>query len=133
VIRLATAAESVIMSSPTIRSRAAASVAVLAGAAALVPLGLVLAGPADGAATKRVRIVGIDFSPHSLTVSRGTTVRWTFEDSNTPHNVTSRGKRRFPSSHTKTSGSYAYRFTKAGTYTYVCTIHFNMKGRVVVR
>ncbi len=120
------------MQTPKIHARAA-TLAILTLATA-GSVGTAAAGIAQGATpTKTVHIVDIDFSPHSLTVSRGTTVRWTFEDPYTPHNVTSRGAKRFRSSPTKQSGTYAVRFTKAGTYTYVCTIHFNMKGRVVVR
>jgi len=119
------------MSATNNRAKSAAGAAVLAAAAAaLVPL---TAGPAQGASTKRVRIVDIDFTPSSVAIVRGTTVRWTFEDEDTQHNVVSRGTKRFPNSPTKSSGSYSYRFTKTGTYSYVCTIHFNMKGRVVVR
>jgi plastocyanin len=120
------------MQTPNISAKAAAVAVMTLTAAGSV--GAAAAGIAQGApTTKTVHVVNIDFSPHSLTVSRGTTVRWTFEDPNTPHNVTSRGAKRFRSSPTKQSGSYAVRFTKAGTYSYVCTIHFNMKGRVVVR
>ncbi len=112
---------------------------VKAAAAALTltatgAIGTAAAGIAQGASvTRTVHVVDIDFSPHRLTVSRGTTVRWTFEDPDTPHNVASRGTKRFRSSPTKQSGSSSYRFTRAGTYAYVCTIHFNMKGRIVVR
>ena len=101
--------------------------------AALAGAGFAAAGHAQAASSARVRIKDIDFSPHRLVVKRGTTVRWTFEDEATPHNVTSRGKTRFKSSTTKQAGSYRVRFTKSGTYRYVCTIHFNMKGTIVVR
>lgn len=80
-----------------------------------------------------VHIKNIQFSPRTLRITRGSTVRWLFEDRATPHNVTSRGSRRFRSSHTRQSGSYSVRFSHPGTYRYVCTIHFNMKASVVVR
>jgi plastocyanin len=105
--------------------------AMLAATAAGIGLGVVPHADAAGA-TKKVHIVDIDFSPKLLKVKRGTTVTWSFEDENTPHNVTSRGKTKFRSSPTKQSGTYSVRFTKPGTYAYVCTIHFNMKARVVV-
>ena len=105
--------------------------AILA-AVALGLTGLLGAGIANGATTRVVHIKNTNFSPHVLKVSRGTTVRWTFEDKATPHNVTSRGSKHFQSSHTQQSGSYSVRFTKAGTYHYVCTIHFNMKASIVV-
>lgn len=87
---------------------------------------------AAASSSAHVRIKNIDFSPHKLTVKRGTTVSWTFEDAATPHNVTSRGRLKFHSSPTKQSGSYSVRFTKPGTYRYICTIHFNMKASIVV-
>jgi plastocyanin len=103
---------------------------IAAGAA----ISLVAAAPlsAQGATTKTVHIKNIRFSPTVLKVSKGTTVRWTFEDARTPHNVTSKGSTKFKSSHTQQSGSYSVRFNKAGTYHYVCTIHFNMKASIVV-
>lgn len=120
------------MQTPTIPAKAAA-VAVLALTAA-GSLGTATGGIAQGAtATRTVHVVDIDFSPRRLVVSRGTTVRWSFEDEATPHNVTSRGAKHFRSSPTQQNGTYSVRFTKPGTYTYVCTIHLNMKGRVVVR
>jgi plastocyanin len=30
------------------------------------------------------------------------------------------------------TGTYTVRFTRPGAYRYVCTIHPNMKGRVIV-
>ena len=110
--------------------RTLATVAFAAASSALVVSAAV--SPAEGAGTKRVHIKGIDYSPHTLNVSKGTTVTWTFEDVNTPHTVTSRGTTKFRGSPAKQSGSYSFRFTKPGTYKYVCTIHFNMKARIVV-
>lgn len=95
--------------------------------------GALAAGGAQGASRATVHIKDIDFSPRVLKVSRATTVRWTFEDEDTPHDVTSRRTPKFRSSTTKQAGSYSVRFTKPGTYHYVCTIHINMKGTIVVR
>lgn len=96
-------------------------------------LALALPGVAAGGTTKTVRIKDIDFSPRTLVIHKGDSVTWRFLDAGTPHNVTSRGSLRFRSSPTKQSGSYTVRFVKAGTYQYVCTIHFTMKAKVVVR
>lgn len=90
-------------------------------------------GSVEAATARTVRVQDIDFHPKALAVTRGSTVRWLFRDGDTPHNVKSRGALRFRSSPTKTSGSWSVRFVRAGTYRYVCTIHFNMKGRIVVR
>jgi len=68
-----------------------------------------------------------------VTVRRGGTVTWTWNDGRVSHNVTSSGTKRFKSSTTKATGTYRVRFTKAGTYRYICTIHPGMLGKVVVR
>ena len=58
----------------------------------------------------------------TVTVSKGTTVKWNFVGSN-PHSVTvSKGPKKFDSG-VKSSGSYKKKMTKRGTYTIYCTIH----------
>jgi plastocyanin len=101
-----------------------------AALAALLVFGAAPAGATGGA---RVTIKNIDFHPATVTVHRGGSVTWTFADHYVSHNVTSRGRLRFRSSPTKASGTYTVRFAKQGTYAYVCTIHANMRGHVVVR
>ncbi len=104
-----------------------------------IAVGLVLAvtsmagAPAGASSQRTVRIKDIDFHSRTITVHRGDSVNWVWLDGPTPHNVTSRGAKRFRSSPTKTRGTYTVRFSRSGTYRYVCTIHFNMKGKVVVR
>ena len=104
---------------------------------AVAALGLVGApaavAPALAATSHTVRIKDIDFNPRTITVRRGDSVRWVWLDGSTPHNVKSRGPLRFRSSPTKTQGTYTVRFRHSGTYRYVCTIHFNMKAKVIVR
>ena len=102
---------------------AMASVAVAIGAA-----------PASSASrTASVRIKDIDFTPARVTIRRGGSVRWTFLDARTPHNIHSKGTPRFRGSATKQEGTHRVTFSKRGTYRYVCTLHLNMKGTVVVR
>lgn len=89
---------------------------------------------ADAARTRQVVIEDIDFSPHVLRISRGDRVRWVWRDGPyTDHNVRSRGSRRFQGSGIKSTGTHTVRFTRSGTYRYVCTIHLGMDGKVVVR
>ena len=58
----------------------------------------------------------------TVTVSKGTTVKWNFRGSN-PHSVTvSKGPAKFNSG-VKSSGSYKKKMTKRGTYTIYCTVH----------
>lgn len=77
-----------------------------------------------------VTMQGFAFSPHILTVTAGTTVTWTNNDS-AVHNVVSAdgiGLNANPTS-TFNSGSmnpgatFSFTFSKPGTYFYVCTIH----------
>jgi plastocyanin len=99
----------------------------------------VIAVPAAGAHRAHVArsatvvIKNIDFSRHTVRINRGDSVRWRFADAGVSHNVTSRGRPRFRNSRSMQSGTYAVRFTRAGTYRYVCTIHPSMRGRVIVR
>ena len=100
----------------------------------MLPLDLPPAHPVARAAVSPVVVIkDIDFSPHRLVLRRGALVTWKFEDPQVEHNVTSTGTHRFKSSADKMTGTHRVRFTHSGTYTYVCTLHLNMKARVVVR
>ena len=107
------------------------SVALVVCAVAAAPA--VGAHRAHVARTATVVIKNIDFSHHTLRIDRGDSVRWRFADAGVSHNVTSRGRPHFRSSNSMQSGTYVVRFTRAGTYRYVCTIHPGMRGRVIVR
>lgn len=105
----------------------AAAVAIPSGASAI---------SASAAATKTVHIVDVAYKPKKLTISKGTTVKWSFDDQIVAHTVTSTGAKRFKSSTEKMSGTYKVTFRKAGTYKYFCMVHPNvsaMKGTIVVR
>jgi plastocyanin len=70
----------------------------------------------------------------TVTVSKGTKVRWVWTGDN-PHNVkVTRGPASF-SSPTKTSGRFTKRMRKRGTYTIVCAVHGggDQKMKLVVR
>jgi plastocyanin len=82
------------------------------------------------ASTHTVTLSHIRFHPATLSIKRGDTVQWLWEDKGTEHNVTGKGFK----SRTITKGSFSVRFTKAGTFNYHCTIHASegMVGKVVV-
>ena len=70
----------------------------------------------------------------TVTVSRGTRVRWVWTGRRL-HNVKAvSGPARFGSS-SMTSGSYSKRMRKSGTYTIICTVHgaSDQKMKLVVR
>ena len=80
-----------------------------------------------------VTLKDIAFRPARVTIRRGGSVRFRWDDGRTQHDVTSTGRRRFPRSPTQSHGTYAVRLRTTGTYRYVCTIHFGMRGTIVVR
>jgi plastocyanin len=93
---------------------------VAAGAATALAAGA-LAIPAL-AATKTVTVKDNKFVPTSLTVSKGTTVKWVWKGQ-APHNVAvTKGPVKFKST-IQTKGSYSKKLTKSGTYSLICTIH----------
>jgi plastocyanin len=105
-----------------------ALVALALAAAALIPTAA-FAG-ANAASTHTVTLENTAFHPGTLSIKRGESVKWVWEDGETEHNVT------FKTMHSKTQahGSYTIRFQKRGTFGYDCTIHVaeGMKGKIVV-
>jgi plastocyanin len=84
--------------------------------------------PAEAVA---VKIDNFSFSPDTVTVPAGTTVRWTNRD-DIPHTVVSDDKT-FKSKPLDTDEQFTYTFSKPGTYSYFCSIHPRMTGKVVVQ
>ncbi|MDP9378357.1 MAG: cupredoxin domain-containing protein [Actinomycetota bacterium] len=105
---------------------------VVAGLAVAVTAPVVAVAPATAATAKVVKVKDFDFKPSTVRIGRGGIVEWRFRDRPAPHNVTSRGAKRFKSSPSQQSGKYRVKFRRSGTYRYVCTIHPNMRGKVVV-
>jgi plastocyanin len=93
----------------------------------------VFAATPEGNASSEVaiKIDNFSFSPTTITVSVGTTVRWTNGD-DIPHTVVSDDKA-FKSKVLDTDEAFTYTFTKPGTYGYFCSIHPKMVAKVVVR
>jgi plastocyanin len=81
--------------------------------------------------TTQVKIDNFVFSPNPVTVPVGATIRWTNQD-DIPHNVVSEDKS-FKSKTLDTDETFTYTFSKPGTYTYFCSIHPKMTGKVVVQ
>ena len=90
---------------------------------------------ASAAAPEQIAEVKIDnfsFSPQTLTVAPGTTVKWTNRD-DIPHTVVSNDKVTFKSKVLDTDESFSFTFTKPGTFDYFCSIHPKMTAKVVVQ
>ena len=78
-----------------------------------------------------VAIHNFMFSPVSVTVAVGTTVQWKNMDGE-PHTI--RGvDTGFASGALDQNDSFAFKFDKPGTYRYVCSIHPQMVGTIVVK
>ena|ERR1035438_9349154 len=78
-----------------------------------------------------VKIDNFSFSPATVTIPAGTTIRWTNRD-DIPHSVTSDDKV-FKSKTLDTDEQFTYTFTKPGTYNYFCSLHPKMTAKVVVQ
>jgi plastocyanin len=102
-----------------------------------MPMAASAAGSAGGATTQlhravvRVAIHDFKFQPARLVVSRGTRVIWTNRDSD-PHTINSKPAH-WSSAALDTGSSFAVLTKRAGTFTYICTIHPFMHGTVIVK
>jgi plastocyanin len=85
----------------------------------------------DDKPTTQVKIDNFVFSPNPVTVPVGSTIRWTNQD-DIPHNIVSDDKS-FKSKALDTDETFTYTFTKPGTYSYFCSIHPKMTGKIVVQ
>jgi plastocyanin len=109
----------------------AVSAVAAPAAAVLSPLAQAGAGGADarGASSHEVVLKGLRFHPSTVTVNPGESVTWVWQDGGVEHNVTGGSFH----SRTQAHGSFTVRFTHAGTFSYRCTVHEGMVGKVIVR
>jgi plastocyanin len=84
------------------------------------------------AAPVRIRIDNFAFSPSELKIAVGTTVEWINRD-DIPHTVVSDDKATFKSKALDTDDKFSYTFTKPGTYSYFCSVHPKMTGKIIVQ
>ena len=85
-----------------------------------------------GASKAEVAIDNFSFLPKEITVSVGTTVTWTNHD-DVPHVVASADDQFKKSAALDTDESFSHTFTVAGNYTYFCSIHPHMTGKIIVK
>jgi len=78
-----------------------------------------------------VRVDNFTFAPNELTVPVNGTVTWVNKD-DVPHVIASNDGL-FKSKALDTDDKYSYTFTKAGTYSYYCSVHPKMVGKIVVQ
>lgn len=70
------------------------------------------------------------FSPETLTVKRGEQITWINKDF-FPHTATAGGKA-FDSGAIAASASWSFVTRQPGNYSYSCSLHPTMKGKVTV-
>ena len=107
-------------------------------AAVIIAIVLLLAGSPSvrandqpSAANAEVKIDNFSFAPQTVTVPAGATVTWINRD-DIPHTVVSTDGV-FNSKVKDTDEKFSYTFAKAGTYSYYCSVHPKMTGKVVVQ
>jgi plastocyanin len=97
------------------------------GAAACGDDDATTAAPAGGGTA--VEVADFSFTPGDLTVGAGSTITWT-NSGQEIHTVKGAG---FFSKAMAAGDSYEHRFTKPGTYRYLCTLHpAQMRGIITV-
>jgi plastocyanin len=78
-----------------------------------------------------ILMAGRVFSPRTVTVDAGTTVRWRNNDGR-EHTVTA-NDRSFDSGIIRVGATFVKTFTTPGTFPYICAIHPDMTGTIAVR
>ena len=76
-------------------------------------------------------IINFAFAPPTITIAAGTQVQWTNQDG-FAHTVTA-DDARFHSDSLEHGETYSQTFSAVGTYSYHCSIHPFMKGKIVVQ
>ena len=111
---------------------------------AVAVAGLALAAAGCGGSSKKsssstpaavpgaVVMKGLRFHPDNTTVQVGQKVTWTNDD-NVDHNVTATHGAKFMSKAYSPGKSYSFTPRKAGTISYVCTLHPGMVGKLIVK
>jgi plastocyanin len=97
-------------------------------AAALVVTGA--SQPATTAVTKNVNITATAFTPASVTIKTGDSIKWTNKDTKTHQVVSNSGA--FASPIISPNHTYKHTFNTAGTYRYHDALHPSLTGKIVV-
>ena len=84
-----------------------------------------------GAEASAVTIADLAYSPADIEVAAGGTVTWTNND-DAPHTVTFDDEAVTSSEEMAKGDEFSATFDEAGSFSYVCAIHPDMKGTVTV-
>jgi plastocyanin len=122
---------------PALGFAAALALAACGGGASTTPTATQAAGtPAasapQSAATEgaKVEIKGFAFNPATVTAKVGEEITWTNSDT-AAHTVTLDDKS-VDSGNIAQNATFKHAFSAAGTFSYHCSIHSNMKGTITV-
>jgi|SRR5947209_3682341 len=80
---------------------------------------------------QEIHVDNFSFGPSALTVTANSTVSWVNKD-DVPHVIASTDGL-FKSKALDTDDKYTYTFSKPGTYSYFCSIHPKMVGKIIVQ
>jgi plastocyanin len=81
--------------------------------------------------TVTITIGNFTFTPREMAIAPGTTVTWVNHD-DIPHTVVETNTS-FRSKALDTDDTFSLTFAKAGEYSYFCSLHPHMTGRIVVK
>jgi plastocyanin len=79
-----------------------------------------------------VKMVGFAFKPAKVTGKVGQTVEWINED-DAPHNAVAQNGGDLKTATVMKGGTVSYKLDSPGTIKYICTVHPNMHGTLVVK
>ena len=102
-----------------------------AGAAGSMLFSTPATAQAPAAAGPVVNIDNFAFGPAVVTVPVGATVTWSNHDDD-PHTIVA-DDHSFKSKALDTDEKFSFTFSKPGEYSYFCSIHPHMTGKVVVK
>lgn len=95
--------------------------------------GALWAAPVAVAAAHHVMIENYAYSPATITVRAGDTVTWTNHDEAQHDVVTTSGPSSFRSPLLAKGQSWSYTFSAAGTYSYYCSLHPDMRAKAIAQ
>ena len=106
---------------------------ILAVVAARADIGPLAIGAARAGEAREVQIDNYSFSPGVLTVRAGAMVTRVNHDE-LPHTIVSADSpRQFISGGLDIDDKFSFTFGKAGAYTYICSVHPHMIGKIIVQ
>jgi plastocyanin len=88
-------------------------------------------GGGGGSGTVEINMKNIEYVPKAANAKVGDTVHWTNGDS-VAHTVTSKSGASFDSGTLDPGADFSFKVDKAGVINYVCQIHPNQTGTIIV-